>query len=205
MPRFAWVTAAILAVTIAQLGVAFVAPGLQQFQGKAFGARLVIYPVLMLSVPVCGWLLRRRSSATSTASWPVPWGAFALWMAPFAIDVTGNTLDLYDTVSWWDDVNHLVNWALLSGGLGALAFLQQRPAHEPMRVPSWVVVLAVTGLGAILAIGWEVGEWFTFIRHGTELDVAYTDTLGDETLGTAGAFIAAMAVSAIRARQHETA
>ncbi len=50
----------------------------------------------------------------------------------------------------------------------------------------------VAGLGAILAILWEVGEWYTFIRHGTELDTAYEDTLFDEVLGTGGATIAAL-------------
>ena len=36
----------------------------------------------------------------------------------FLIDVLGNTLDLYDSISWWDDINHYVNWAILSGALG---------------------------------------------------------------------------------------
>ena len=43
-----------------------------------------------------------------------------------------------------------------------------------------------------LAIGWELAEWYTFIRHGTELDTAYTDTLGDEALGTLGGLTAAL-------------
>jgi hypothetical protein len=46
----------------------------------------------------------------------------------------------------------------------------------------------------VLAIGWELGEWWTFIRHGTELDTAYEDTLGDLTLGTLGALVAGLAV-----------
>jgi hypothetical protein len=44
----------------------------------------------------------------------------------------------------------------------------------------------------VLAIGWELGEWYTFIRHGTELDTAYQDTLGDEALGTLGALVAGL-------------
>ena len=96
-------------------------------------------------------------------------------MAPFLIDVTGNTLDLYDTVDWWDDANHFVNWLLLCGGIGLL--LARR---GPTALGAG---LLVTGLGALLAIGWELGEWYTFIRHGTELDTAYQDTLGDEALG----------------------
>jgi hypothetical protein len=36
-----------------------------------------------------------------------------------------------------------------------------------------------------------VGEWFAFIRYGTELATAYQDTLGDEVLGTSGSALAA--------------
>ena len=53
----------------------------------------------------------------------------------------------------------------------------------------------LSGLGAALAIGWELGEWYTFIRHGTELSTAYEDTLGDEALGTLGALLAAFVVA----------
>ena len=62
------------------------------------------------------------------------------------------------------------------------------------RDPGSVVTL-VTGIGAVLAIGWELGEWYTFIRHGTELDTAYTDTLGDEALGTLGALLAGVVLA----------
>ena len=41
-----------------------------------------------------------------------------------------------------------------------------------------------------MAIGWEIGEYFAFIRGGTELGTAYLDTLGDLTLGTFGALAA---------------
>ena len=168
--------ALVLAATIGQLAVATFATGLPQFEGKAFGARLLAYPLMMVAVPVTWIGLHRRDRRAP------PWGAFALIMAPFLIDVTGNTLDLYDSVTWWDDANHFVNWALLCGGLGIL-LLQQISA-------TWARVLLVTGLGAVLAIAWELAEWWTFIRHGTELDTAYTDTLGDEALGTLGALLA---------------
>lgn len=105
-------------------------------------------------------------------------------MVGFLVDVTGSTLDLYDRVVWWDDANHFVNWVFLNAGLGMLLV----PAVEKR----WARVLLLTGLGAILAIGWELGEWYTFIRHGTELDTAYQDTLGDEALGTLGAFVAGL-------------
>ena len=173
----------VLVATVAQLAVG-AAVGGQQFDGKAFGARLVAYPLLMLAVPVLWWLTHRGR--------PQPWTAFALVMAPFLVDVTGNTLDLYDTVGWWDDANHLVNWALLCGGLGLLL------ARLGV-APRWALAVVVAGTGALLAVLWEVGEWFSFIRHGTELETAYEDTLGDEVLGTAGAALAGLVV-ALRVR-----
>jgi hypothetical protein len=174
----------IFALTVTQLAVATFVPGLPQFEGKAFGARLVAYPLLMAAVPAC-WLLRGRKPRSTAKT---PWAAFALIMAPFLVDVTGNSLNLYDAVWWWDDVNHFVNWLLLCSGFGLLLC-------RVGSLPRWLLVLVITGLGALLAIGWELGEWYTFIRHGTELNTAYQDTLLDEALGTAGGFVAALLVT----------
>jgi hypothetical protein len=62
----------------------------------------------------------------------------------------------------------------------------------------------VTGLGSVLAIGWELGEWFTFIRHGTEIATAYEDTLGDLTLGTLGSLTAGLVLLWRRRRARPT-
>ena len=174
----------VFAATMLQLLVATFATGLEQFAGKGFAARLVAYPVLMLAAPVA-WLLVTRLRGTRPAT--VPWGAFAVIMAPFLVDVTGNTLDLYDSVAWWDDANHLVNWFLLSTGIGML-LLGARIS------PRWALGVLIAGTGALLAIGWEIGEWYIFIRHGTELATAYQDTLGDQALGTVGAALAGVLV-----------
>ncbi len=171
---------AIFALTVIQLGVGTFG-GLDQFEGKGFGYRLIAYPFLMLIVPFIWW----RRTKTPPAN--LPWGAFALIMAPFLVDVTGNTVDLYDSVDWWDNANHFFNWMLLLWGCGLLLRLIWAG-------PTWGLVLTITGLGAILAVGWEIGEWYTFIRRGTELDGAYEDTLSDELLGTFGALVAALIV-----------
>ncbi len=190
--RAAFVTAwLILAATVVQLVVAAAASSspsieLAQFEGKAFGARLIAYPLMMLLLPAIWWTARARRGGDAAAE-PLPWAAFAWIMLPFLVDVTGNSLDLYDSVTWWDDVNHLVNWFFLNLGLGMLM------ARAEVR-PRWVLGLAITGLGAILAVGWELAEWYLFIRHGKELDTAYTDTLGDEALGILGALSAAFVV-----------
>jgi uncharacterized membrane protein YjdF len=106
-------------------------------------------------------------------------------MWAFFVDVTGNTLNLYDTIDDWDNLNHFANWLVLTLGVGLCL---SRAAVRPR----WMLAVATIGLGAVLAIGWELAEWYTFIRHGTELAGAYEDTLADETLGTLGSVVAAV-------------
>ena len=190
------VTVLVFVATVAQLVVATFVDGLPQFEGKGFGARLIAYPALMLSVPALWWWFWRRADAAGAQRSTPPWSGFALLMAPFLIDVTGNTLNLYDSIVWWDDANHLVNWFLLSAGIGVL--LQRTSVQPP-----WALGLLVAGLGAVLAVGWELAEWFAFIRHGTELATAYEDTLGDQALGCLGA-AAAGALTARWSRRSET-
>ena len=174
--------ALVLAATVVQLLVATLAgDDLPQFSGKAFAARLALYPLLMLLVPALWWLHRRRSARGAA----VPVAGSTLVMAPFLLDVTGNSLDLYDAVVWWDDALHLVNWLLLSLGLALVLRVRE------LR-PAWVRPVVVVGGGALLALVWEVGEWWTFIRHGTELGTAYEDTLADMVLGTSGSAAAAL-------------
>jgi hypothetical protein len=112
-----------------------------------------------------------------------------LLVAPFLVDVAGNTFDLYDTIEWWDDLNHFVNWALLSLAVGQLVLR--------LRIPRFETFVIVVGVGAVAAILWELGEYVAFIRNSPELETAYEDTLGDMMLGLAGATVAALASSTL--------
>ena len=181
----------IILLTVGQLAVAEWVPGIDRFADKAFGARLIAYPLMMLLVPALWWFFVKRRRPEE----PPPYGAFSLIMLGFLVDVTGNSLDLYDSLTWWDDTNHFVNWVFLLTGIGLIIGRTVEP--------TWALVLMVAGLGAILAIGWELGEWYTFIRHGTEIDTAYEDTLGDETLGTLGALLAALLVQTYLRRSEQ--
>ena len=150
--------------------------GLQQFEGKAFTWRLAVYPPAVLAITIV-WAIWGRRSA-------FPYAADILFTLPFLIDTGGNALDLYDTIEWWDDANHLVNWALLSGAIGALSWRS--------RIGSWQTLSFVVGFGAVTAICWEIAEYLTFIRNSPELATAYTDTLGDLALGLAGSILAGL-------------
>ena len=153
--------------------------GLERFEGKAMAGRALTYPLAALIVPVAWWLLRRRRGELR-----YPYALDILLVFPFLIDVAGNALDLYDTVDWWDDANHFVNWGILTAAFGTLL----------VRLP--VGPLAGAGLsigfGAVTAVLWEFAEYWTFIRDSPELSTAYTDTLGDLALGLSGSTIAAL-------------
>ena len=160
--------------------------GLERFAGKAFGWRLVGYSVAALLVPAI-WAARGRRGS-------YPYTADTLFVLPFLIDTIGNALNLYDTIDWWDDANHFVNWALLSGAVATVLLRTHVGKAELFSL--------VVGFGAITAILWEIGEYFAFIRNSSELATAYTDTLGDLSLGLSGstftAAIAAFALTRIR-------
>lgn len=170
-----WVNLAVKALLVALLAFGAFS-GLQQFDGKAFGWRLASYPIATLVVPAV-WALRGRRP-------PYPHLLDTLLAAPFLVDVLGNALDLYDTIDWWDDANHFVNWALL--GLAIGEGLRRTALGRPAAFG------LVVGAGALLAVLWEIAEYLTFIRGSDEERTAYTDTLGDEILGTAGATLAAL-------------
>src|SRR5215207_2256993 len=105
--------AAIKLATVGLLVWAVLSPELPQFQGKAFTGRAIAYPIALLIVPVGWWRVGRRLIA-------FPVVADILFGLPFLIDVGGNALNLYDTIEWWDDANHLVNWALHTSAVGLL-------------------------------------------------------------------------------------
>ena len=175
-----WIDVAVKAALLGILLLALVRPDLEQFEGKAMTGRALTYPLSVLIVPAAWWIVQRRRGR------PVdyPYTADILLVLPFLIDTLGNALDLYDSISWWDDVNHLVNWALLTGAFGRL--LVRLPVG---RLEAFGLAL---GFGAVTAILWEIGEYYAFIRDSPELATAYQDTLGDLALGCTGSLVAAL-------------
>src|SRR5262249_47826685 len=108
---------------------------------------------------------------------------------PFLVDVAGNALDLYDSVSWWDDFNHFLNWALLTGGVAALL--------RRTRISRLELAALAIGFGAVAALLWELAEYSTFIRGSDEEATASTDPLGDMSLGLLGATVAALVAALV--------
>jgi len=170
---------AIKAATVVLLLVALSLAELPQFQGKAFAGRAIAYPIALAIVPVA-WLLRRR---------PIPYPVVPdiLIGLPFLIDMTGNALGLYDSVEWWDDANHLVNWWLHTAAVAILL----RGTDQPR----WARAALGIGWAATTAILWELAEYVTFVPGSPEASTAYADTLGDLVLGLLGGTVASVLIA----------
>lgn len=181
-----WVDVAVKVALFALLLFAVSRPDLPQFAGKAMEGRALTYPFAALIVPLAWWVFARHHR--------YPVAIDTLLVLPFLVDTAGNALDLYDRIWWWDDANHLFNWAFL----GAAVTLSVLPA----RLPDWATVGFGFGMGAVTAILWELVEYVTFIRNSPELATAYTDTLGDLALGSTGALLAAVAVVFVDRRRN---
>jgi hypothetical protein len=172
-----------LAVKVATVGLlawAIFSPDLPQFQGKAFAGRAIAYPVALLVFPIGWWLFGRRRI-------PFPIAADILFGLPFLIDVVGNALNLYDTIDWWDDANHLVNWALHTAAVGLL-----------LRYGQWTPTTRVAlsfGYAVTSAVLWEFAEFVTFVPNSPEAATAYADTLFDIFNGMIGGLIGAVVAS----------
>jgi len=171
--------------TVALLALAIAAPELPQFQGKAFLGRAFVYPLALALLPAI-WVIFWRHR------FPFPILSDILFGLPFLFDMAGNALNLYDSVEWWDDANHLVNWAIHTA---AIAFLLRLSG-----LPVW----ARAGLGiawaATTAIVWELGEYVAFVPNSPEAATAYVDTLGDLGLGLLGGALASIAIAWWRPR-----
>lgn len=188
-----WLNIAIKVLLVGLLLLAVAFPDWPQFAGKGIVTRLLSYPLSALIVPAV-WLFagsQRRNYWRSR--WGYPYWTDILITAPFMLDTLGNALNLFDTIVWWDDWMHFMNWAILCGGIATVL--------ARTRAPGWSVAIMITGLGSFFAVLWEVGEYFAFIRHHAELQTAYTDTLGDLLLGTAGAFLAGVLTYIVLRRQ----
>jgi hypothetical protein len=185
-PAALWLDLAVKLSLIGLLIFAVARQDLPQFHGKAVTARAIFYPLAVLVVPVAWWIVRRRRPVT------YPFALDILIALPFLIDTAGNAANLYDTVSWWDDANHFVNWGILVAGFTQLLLR--------LRLGALNVASLAIGFGAVTAVLWEFMEYYTFIRHSKELDTAYTDTLGDLALGLSGSVLAAVLSVALAAR-----
>jgi hypothetical protein len=172
-PAF-WSLAAVKAALVVALLLPALKPGWQQYEDKGMHWRVLVFPLVGLLLPVLWRITARRT--------PYPYLADGLIVLVPVADVLWNTLDAYDRVWWWDDLNHLVNSIVIATALGLWL---RRFGFDAVAGFSLVF-----GIGTALAVGWELAEYASWAAGASEPQT-YGDTIGDLTLAVIGTALAA--------------
>ncbi len=159
--------------------LAVIDPDGSNLRNKAAEARAIGYPLASFAVVVI-WLLAWKDRAS------FPWLPDLLVTITCFTDILGNRMNLYDTISWFDDLMHFVNTGLIAA---AVILLTLHRSATRMRV-----VERALAVGATAAIAWEIAEYFAFINGHAERQFAYADTLSDLGLGVLGSITAAVLI-----------
>ena len=117
---------------------------------------------------------------------------FSLLLAAWA-----SQLGWYEVVPWLDLLMHAVCTGLIAA-VGVIIMIRGQMLEVgalPGRARVGLVV-TTTGIGALSAIVWELGEWagHTYLDDG--IDIGYADTVADLAFGLLGAMLAGGAVAA---------
>lgn len=106
-------------------------------------------------------------------------------------------LDWYVVLAHLDLVVHA-----LANGLLAVAtvLVMGRLRMVPHDLPAAGLVVLTTGVGALLGVVWEAGEWVGHTMIDEAIQVGYDDTVGDLVAGVVGSAAAGLALAAGRAR-----
>jgi glycopeptide antibiotics resistance protein len=156
---------------------------LARFHDKAMGLRAVVYPMAALLIPAAWWLFGRGRIA-------YPVAIDIAVVIPFLSDTLGNLFDLYDSITWFDDALHFLNWIpwVVAFGL-ALRYLPLGRLN---------VAALTVGFGAVTNILWEIGEYAAFITgNQQEMQGIYRDTVGDLALSLLGSVVGAVLVATV--------
>ncbi|MFL4477923.1 hypothetical protein ACIPUB_06500 [Paeniglutamicibacter sp. ORCA_105] len=102
-----------------------------------------------------------------------------------------SVLGSYREVEWLDLLVHLLMLAVLTKTLAIVLIHHAMLPDASTRRQTAGILVAVTGLGVLLAVLWEIGEWAGHTFINSEVGVGYEDTLGDLAAGSLGSLIAA--------------
>lgn len=153
---------------------------LPQYKNKAIALRVVFYPLTALATYII-WRIANRNNVQKSE---YPHIVDVCLTFVVAFDLLGNTLALYDKITWWDDIMHLllsIPWVLVAGFM-----------LRGQKVAPWVLFGLVVAYGSTSHIIWELLEYLSFVRSNpTESLTAYRDTMGDLALSTIGTFTGA--------------
>jgi hypothetical protein len=146
---------------------ALINAGDERFAGKALGPRNV---GILLGLSMLFPLLQAVRGQ---------WKRYPMWydnlyLSIFALDMAGNTLNLYNTVEWWDHVPHF-------HGPGALAAVFMGAFG--------LGAIAAAGLSTMLHVALETQEYYGDVLLGTHNVSGIQDSMNDILFGLSGVVI----------------
>lgn len=151
------------------------------FRGKAMGFRAAAFPTFTLALPAV-WLAAGRPR-------PYPWRADVALSAPLVVDAGGNVLGFFARHEHFDRISHGLGWTFVALAAG--------DAIGPVARDPRLTLLAAVGVGAIVAVVWELGEFAAWKSGSSGLDLTYEDTIDDLAFGLLGS-VAGAAWSVLR-------
>lgn len=104
------------------------------------------------------------------------------------------TLDWYSAVPVLDVVIH----ALANGLIAAVCVLVLTRLTILGPLPRMGLVIVTAGVGALLGVIWEGGEWIGHTWINDAINVGYDDTVGDLVAGALGSALAGLALAATK-------
>lgn len=155
---------------------------------------LVSVPVAAFTQPVEGVVRFAGVFAVLLVSRSrVPRGLDAAWAATLLVSAWASALQWYMTYRWIDIPIH---FATTGATAGVAYFLLLRTGVLP-RHPGDVVrnVVVVTMIGSTLSVLWEMYEWSAEQFIPNEILVGYSDTIGDQAMGTLGSVLAGVVIA----------
>jgi len=150
-----------------------------RFAGKAIPIRnLILVAGLSLLFPGLHVIGKKRKS--------YPFWTDNLYLSIFALDMAGNSLNLYDRYYYFDLIPHF-------HGTGATAIVLKRALQLP--------TLSAMGLANMIHVALEGQEYYTDVLFGTHNVRGVSDSVNDLLAGLTGTICYGVAHSLLEKRQ----
>ena len=145
------------------------------FEGKAMGLRAILWPISTVVIPLAWWGRGRPT--------PYPYLADIALVLPFLLDAAGNVFGWF-AIAGFDAIPHFVGWLSFTVAfcLAIGPLVERRPVAFGLGV----------GLGASLAILWEIGEYLVQQSGQSGLQLTYPNTIQDLAMGLTGSAVGAL-------------
>jgi hypothetical protein len=156
-----------------------------RFAGKAIPERnTLIVGSLSLLFPAI-WVVRRLDWSD------YPLGLDVVYLSIYALDMAGNSFDLYESYTYFDLLPHFHSTGAFSLVVAVYWARSKHPDASRLRARQWLLetVVVAAGIATMVHVALEIQEYYTDVLAGTINVGGVADTVNDLAVGLAGALI----------------